>query len=372
MATLLLAVACQALQPLSAVTQATVVPTAMTPPTPTGIQIVPTETSPSLSHTLSPTVSIAPALIIPNESNIHIVFTYRARDSIGCTNDLIWDPGCFGIPDLLIYENGLVLFTCHDEEWPKICQNNISSERIAHLLNDLAAADFFGEYRNYSANVGPHVSFQVEVSTKEMHGGMRWSSNSSYLSPVPESVSLVEKTIQTFFDQVQEGSQLYRPEYAMILARGCQCPPPPNATWGEEGGYVNDLYNFCDDLESFPEWPFEFDSPNELLTSWNVLMSLQPVSVIAPVISDMTCVPSCTPTCQYKCSFRNGDIFLSIQMRPYLPGEAIEADHSRDQWIDWGEVTLTLQCYPSPDLPMTYPTPLPSFTAVPRHTPTYP
>jgi hypothetical protein len=346
MGSLLLLAACGAPHQHAAIQQLTA--TAVTTVTPT---LTTTRAVTQLpTYILSPIATEVTTTTTPNEFSTHAVLAYgygrpsAGRPAFSC-DDLL----CFAIPELLVYEDGLVLFSCEGKAWPKVCQSNVSPERVDRLLDDLAAADFFGQYRAYSPGTGPQVIHYIVGSTAEAYGEMRWFTLSFDHSTMPDPLLSVVEIMETLREEVQASGQLYWPGQASLWVWGCQCPPPADVVWGD-GGYEG-LYNYCDDLGSLPKWPFGFDPPPiERLAGlgWEQAWELpQPMSAITSAISD--------PLCQV-CVFRDGSTVLAVQIRPYLPGEVVQAGRALDRWSrGWGIAYDRLPFYAIPDLAPSHP-----------------
>lgn len=271
------------------------------------------------------------------EFTAHAVFAYGSgRPSTGFifSEDMYTK---FAIPELLVYDNGLVLFACPEKEWPKICQSSVSLERLSCLFDDLKAAGFFEANLVYPSGVGPNHRYFIFVQMEDISGTAEWASNSFGPYPPPNPLQSTLEIIDTFKEEVQVSRLIYEPSDVALWILGCQCT---SESVEQTGG----LCNICDDSESFPEWPFEFEPPDETLAAFGWMEALelpQPISAIEASIPNL-------PEQSWQWSdniFRHGDTLLSIHPRPYLPGETIQTSYAKDRWDGQSPVYDTLPFY---------------------------
>jgi hypothetical protein len=238
----------------------------------------------------------------------------------------------FAIPEFLVYENGLVLFSCPGEAWPEICQNNVSPERVSDLLNELSVVGFFSKHRSYPGIPGPHSAQLILAHTAEADSEMLWHTDAFVPDGHPEPLLSVLEIIEDFNEEAQVDKQLYRPRNVAIwMWRPCECTSRSNTQAGE-------MCSHCDDLDAIPEWPFEFELPYAKLRSYDCKRHWefpQPFSTIASAISNLE-EHSLGPP-EAESIFRDGDTLISVWIRPYLPGETIQAGCSEDHWDKAGE-----------------------------------
>jgi hypothetical protein len=242
----------------------------------------------------------------------------------------------YAVPELLVYENGLVVFSCRGETWPELCQNDVSSERVGHLFEELTISGFFNESRQYTGGVGPRSFYIITAQTKEAHSSITWASNSFGPYPPPEPLQSVLGIIEAFREEVSIGQEHYQPEnVALWIWKPCKCTPRSDI---QTGG----ICNYCDDLDVIPGWPFPFEPPYSELESYECEQYLELSSRFSDVILALPDLEHQPLWPSGEHIFRDGTTLLSVTIRPYLPGETIQVSCSEDRWTG-----LTIPVYDS-------------------------
>jgi len=231
----------------------------------------------------------------------------------------------YAVPELLVYENGLVVFSCRGETWPELCQNDVSSERVSSLLADLAAVGFFKEFPHQGSGVGPRQYYAIVAQTEDRHKGIQWS-NSFGPSGPSETLQAVLDIIEAFSIEASVGKNIYQPENVTVWVwKPCKCTPWTDT---QTGG----ICNYCDDLEAIPEWPFPFEPPYRELEFYECEQHLEVPSSFSNVI---LALPNLEHQPLWPLGahiFRDGTTLLSATIRPYLPGETVQVSCSEDRW----------------------------------------
>lgn len=265
----------------------------------------------------------------------------------------------FVIPELVVYENGLVLFSCRGEKWPEICYNRILPERVQTLLDDLSAVGFFNESRVPSSTASHHGNKLIIARTATTLGTMKWPTTGGVVVPSepPYPLPSVLKIMEAFNNEVQTSKQSYWPEeVALWVFKPCDCDAPPIGEKGARG-----LCNMCDDLALIRDWPFDFEPPYETFAvdgCSGYVEFPRPISFIMsmmPDLEELSLDYSNYASTSDKAIFRDGNIIWHVDVRPYLPGEERQVSCSEERWDrGWPAYDDTLPFYSAPD-----PTPTP-------------
>lgn len=212
--------------------------------------------------------------------------------------------GDLAIPELVVYENGLVLFSCR-EETVRICQNGAAPERVAQLLDDLSVLGFFDDsWHNYlqRTRLGPYTEYTMIVpnpTDRSQTCRMSWTT-ASYDGNWTQAPGLLGSTltlVNEFKDEMYLGEQPYQPKYAALLV----IVPDERPT----------------DYSQTMVWPFDFDPRIQIdnpSCSWVEVP--QTISDITVAIPDFLEHPL-----GERYEFVDGANIAVVRVRPYLPGE---------------------------------------------------
>jgi hypothetical protein len=232
------------------------------------------------------------------------------------------------IPELVVYKDGLVIFACRDEPWPGICQNRIAPARVTQLLDDLVAVGFFDEeWRDYpDIRLGPRTYYLMMVQASiPGRAAISWSSASfgegnqqPHLQPLNSALAVVD----SFIEEVEIGKLLYEPSHVGLWIEVFdQCPG----------------YYWCNDVDSLPTWPFSFSSYFHFDKDCRWLEVPQTVSDVKSAMPDFD---KRSPVDIY--GFRDEKALVRVEVRPYLPGEAIQVMCVFERWEAVGPPSYTL------------------------------
>ncbi len=245
-----------------------------------------------------------PVPVTPEPFEGHAVLAYGEGRT---TTD--WTDGnafvFFALPELTVYDNGLVLFSCRQEAWPEICQRRVAPEQIGRLWDELNAIGVLdGSDHDYTnAQLGPRTYFALEARGGVIH----WASAAVGYPPNCCDIYLIESiqaVLTNFTKEAMSAKQLYQPKYAALwIVLWDKCPT----------GNPTD----CD----IP-WPFEF-SPKvaipAIISDDENCSKVEVPQSIAEIRSAIFDFEKHSLGDRYF--FRDGNNIVEVQIRPYLPGE---------------------------------------------------
>lgn len=245
-----------------------------------------------------------PIPITPEPFEAHAVLAYgKGWTSTDWTNGEAFV--FLALPELTVYDNGLVLFSCRQEAWPEICQRQISLERIGRLWDELDATGVFthSHYETYkNERLGPRTYFTLETRRDPITPAIsiQWSSASN------NEALAMQAVLDAFIKEITPSNsrQTYQPKYASLwITLRDKCPT----------GQPID----CD-----TPWPFKFSSKVTI----PVIISYDKNCSMAEVPQSIAEIRSAIPDFDKHPLgeghfFRDGNSIVEVQIRPYLPGE---------------------------------------------------
>ncbi len=226
------------------------------------------------------------------------------------------------VPNLVVYDNGLVLFACWGSAWPQICYRQVSLEQVDQITGDLDRVGFFdNQLKIDGETVGPHGIETIVAHTSAGYGEIHLEGRPLQLEPVRTAHSIVNALLKE--DQVDK--HLYQPDYVGLWVNMWS-----SATINQDKPkWPNRL---CND-NTIPAWPFEFSPNYEAYLAYNcgnlsgyapgVLELPQPIETVSAALGDLS---------SNYYYYRYRDLILSVEIRPYLPGENRQVKCANERW----------------------------------------
>lgn len=226
----------------------------------------------------------------------------------------------FGIPELVVYDDGLTLFQCRYEERLGICKTQVSTARVDELIKEIRIAGFNSIL---SEATGSHGPLSIVVRSPEISETVYIStSGSPYSPPIIQVLEIMER----FVDEVQVDSTLYQPKKVALWM------------FTRPGDCRTQRRGECD---NFPSWPFEFSPPYKQMDEcrrWLVIPQ--------DYSTTLSAIPGIEKQITVGSYFLDGDNLISINVRPYLPGEKPQEECvSQEKWSETKDIFGSLPFY---------------------------
>ncbi len=225
------------------------------------------------------------------------------------------------IPDVIVYDTGLVIFLDKGQEKPEIYQSQVPPDRVDRLIKAIYSVGFS---QDLSSETGSHGSVLIAVHTPEASDTVYWSSAGN-----PPSKSIIDTLgiIQTFVNEAKTDKTVYQPEkIALWLSR----------RFSNYDCSVDETR--CNGISS---WPFKVELPQE-----SDSCSGYHYFEIALSYSDvMEAIPDMDKRGIWREVFRVGDTIFEVDARPYLPGETMRSGCFEHPWFSPKTTYDTLPFY---------------------------
>lgn len=302
----------------------------------------------------APTPTNTPASVIAEPFDSQIALVYGPGGSSTMLGGSAF--GDLAIPELVVYEDGLVLFSC-PKEAVQICQHEVAPERVVQLLDDLSALGFFDDSWHFymqAARLGPHTEYFMiapNPTNRSQTSKMSWTT-ASYDGDWSQAPGILGPTltlVNEFKREVSPSKQLYQPKYAALWITVYDGCPLDHSRW-------------CNDPGSTPAWPFDFDPHIQIDDpKCSKIEVPQAISDIEIAIPNFYRHPV-----GETYGFIDGANLVLVTVRPYLPDEEMPTRCVSDRWWYFHPAYDTLltpvpgsELPRDPDLPI--PTPTNSF-----------
>jgi hypothetical protein len=233
------------------------------------------------------------------------------------------------IPQLVIYDNGLVVFSCETADWPPICISHLTEERVEKLIDDLKNTGILTwAPPERVPELGPSSSETLIIRTPQLYSPHRWitANRASPVlygpNPLTDSLQLIKK----FVEEARGVVQHFEPDLvALTLKERCT-----------SRDYLPQTV--CTNLEA---WPFDFSPPYDTMENLNCERGLE---IPQPFTKINLAIPSLSGRALHM--FQDGNRVVQIEIRPYLPGEKVRVACSDDRWDFMYPIYDSLPLYP--------------------------
>jgi len=217
------------------------------------------------------------------------------------------------IPQLVIYDNGLVVFSCEIANWPPICISPLTNERVEKLVDDLKSTGIFTWTPPVMSLSGPSSSETLTIRTPKLYSPHRWitGNRASPLLYGPNPLTDSLEIIHEFIEEARGKVQHFEPDLvALTLKERCT-----------SHDYLSQ--SACTNLEA---WPFDFSPPYDAMETMNCERGLE---IPQPFAKIKMAIPSLSGRVLHM--FQDGNRVVQIEIRPYLPGEKVRVSCSDDR-----------------------------------------